>query len=264
MDAYFKRQIQMPEIGAAGQDALRKASVLVVGMGGLGCPLAQYLAAAGVGTLHIYDFDTVDESNLHRQLLYTRADLGKNKAQTAATVLQSQFPHTRVEAHGVAFSPAEAETVMPTVDLVVDCTDQIAVKYMLEAVCSHFQKPWIYAAVSGFELQWALFAPNELSYSHIFPEPPNPMFMPNCEVNGTIGVVPGTAAMFQASLAIQHICGLYKEQHCIHILDMLSWRSSRIEVEQPKAIVKEEWPSIKATDYTKKILDFHYKKKAHG
>lgn len=262
--SYFSRQLQLPELGEAGLEKLQAASVLIIGAGGLGCPAMQYLAAAGVGQLHVVDFDSVEVSNLHRQLLFSPADVGKNKAAVAAQKMQEQFPFTKVTSYNESFTATLGARLLPQVDLVLDCTDQVYVKYLLDDLGLCLDTPWVFAAISGFEMQWGLCSSQGMRYTSIFPVPPNPMNMRTCELNGTIGVVPGMAALFQVNLALQFLTQTAGIDNGLHYFDALSWRKSYLEVQPNSGVIVPDLDTILSKDYQKYILDFHYKKEQHG
>lgn len=262
--SYFSRQRQMPELGEGALEKLQAASVLVVGAGGLGCPALQYLAAAGVGNLIVVDVDTVEVSNLHRQLLFAPNDVGRSKATVAAEKIQEQFPFTRITAYNETFTADLGTQLLPQVDLVLDCTDQVHVKYLLDDFCLCLGKPWIFAAISGFEMQWGLCTADGLRYASIFPVPPNPMHMRTCEQNGTIGVVPGMAALFQVNLAIQFLTQQANIGCGMHYFDAMQGRKTFLEVQQNTEVIVPDLDTILSKDYQKYILDFHYKKEQHG
>ena len=209
MEGYFHRQIQLNEIGETGQQKLLASRVLVVGAGGLGCPLLLNLASCGVGYITIVDFDRVESHNLHRQPLFKPDDVGKGKSAAAARFLEERFPHCRVNAVDAMFDPKMAVSMVPEADILVDCSDNLQVRYLMDDVAQIYQKPWVHASVSKFNLQWALFRPHQgYSYRNIYPVPPNPLFMGQCNTDGVLGSVPALAGTIQSNLVLNTLLGL--------------------------------------------------------
>jgi adenylyltransferase/sulfurtransferase len=202
----YSRHLLLPEIGLAGQQRLKAARVLVVGCGGLGCPVLQYLAAAGVGTLGLLDFDTVDESNLQRQVLYAAADVGRPKAVVAAEKLQAQNPFIALQTHQMLLSAANALDLFAGYDLVVDCSDNFATRYLVNDACVVLGKPLVFGAIFKFEGQVTVFNyQNGPTYRCLFPQPPAPGEAPNCAEIGVLGVLPGLVGTLQANEALKII-----------------------------------------------------------
>lgn len=209
----YQRQLLLPGLGYEGQQQLQNARVLVMGAGGLGCPVLQYLAAAGVGTLGIVDFDTVDLSNLHRQLLYNTNDIGKLKVECAKDALLKQNPLTHINIYPVRLSNQNILEIIETYDLVIDGTDNFATRYLISDASEILDKPLIYGAVSRFEGQVAVFNVrdndnNKTSYRDLFPVPPKENEIPNCAEGGVLGVLPGIIGTLQATEAIKLITGI--------------------------------------------------------
>lgn len=206
----YSRHLLQGRIGAAGQTRLRRAAVVVVGLGGLGSPVAQYLTAAGVGRLVLIDGDRVDLSNLQRQPLYTLEDVGESKAQAARRRLTALNPHIAVEAHSQWLDEDHARA-LAAADLVMDCTDRIDARYRINHLCLRGGTPWCYAAVADFSAQLALFradrAPEAACYGCLFPEPA-PSGGGDCNANGILGAVPGVAGALQALVALKFLLGL--------------------------------------------------------
>jgi adenylyltransferase/sulfurtransferase len=200
----YSRQLLLPELGPEGQARLRAARVLIVGAGGLGCPAAQYLAAAGVGTLGLIDPDRVEITNLHRQILFTAADLGRPKAEAARDALLRLNPEVRIETWTEAFSPENALGLAQAFDLLIDGTDDIRTKYLIDDACLLADKPWIYASVHRFQGQLSVFnCENGPTYRCLFPEPGARAL--TCEETGVLGVVPGVLGLMQAAEALKWI-----------------------------------------------------------
>ena len=209
MDGYFRRQIQLGEIGEAGQQKLLSSKVLVVGAGGLGCSLLIQLASCGVGEITLVDFDTVEYHNLHRQILFAPDDVGKHKATQAADFLSERYPHCRINAVNTPFDADMAVSLVPQFDILVDCTDNLPVRYLMDDAARIFGKIWVHAAVSKFGLQWALFRPFEgFAYRNVFPVPPNPLFMGQCQTEGILGSVSSLAGNLQANMVLNSLLGL--------------------------------------------------------
>ncbi len=195
----YSKQIILPEIGIGGQELLRNARVLVAGAGGLGCPVLQYLAAAGVGTLGIADGDEVDISNLQRQVLYTTADVGKSKAQTAADKLKELNPNVDIEVFNEFIDTANVLKIIADFDIVVDGTDNFATRYLLNDACVMAGKPMVSGAIFRFEGQVSVFNyKGGPTYRCLFPEPPGAGESPNCAEIGVAAALPGIVGSIQA------------------------------------------------------------------
>ena len=188
----YSRHLRLPEVGTIGQQQLKAARVLVVGCGGLGCPVLQYLAAAGVGTLGLLDFDTVDDSNLHRQVLYGPADVGRPKAVVAAEKLRAQNPFIDLQVHQQLLTAANALALFAGYDLVLDCSDNFATRYLVNDACVILGKPLVFGAIFKFEGQVTVFNyQGGPTYRCLHPVPPAPGESPNCAQIGVLGVLPG-------------------------------------------------------------------------
>jgi sulfur-carrier protein adenylyltransferase/sulfurtransferase len=204
--AQYSRQLILPEIGLEGQRKLRDARVLVVGAGGLGSPALLYLAAAGVGTLGIVEYDRVDQSNLHRQLLFDSGQVGLPKLTAAQQRLSALNPHTRIEPHAVRLSVDNALEVIGRYDYVIDATDNFPTRYLINDACVLTGTPNISASIFRFEGQLSLFWPQRgPCYRCLFPEPPPPDLVPSCAEGGVLGVLPGIIGSLQAAEAIKAI-----------------------------------------------------------
>lgn len=200
----YARQIALPEIGVAGQQRLHDARVLIIGAGGLGSPAALYLAAAGVGTLGLVDFDVVDLSNLHRQLLHGTKDVGRPKVASARARLLDVNPHVKVEAHEAAFTSSNALELIREYDIVVDASDNFPTRYLVNDACVLSGIPNVYGSVERFEGQVAVFATEDgPCYRCLFREPPPPGLVPTCAEAGVFGVMPGLVGMIQATEVIK-------------------------------------------------------------
>lgn len=248
LPARFQRQIQLPQIGAEGQQKLLNSTVLLVGVGGLGCTTALQLAACGVGHLILVDFDNVEESNLHRQILYRREDVGQPKAAVAARVIEAQFPDTKCTSHVAEFTASLALDLVPSADVVVDGTDRLETRYLMDDVCRMFGKPWSYASVDGFNIQWTFFNQG-CSYRSLFPVPPDPFSIRTCAANGVLGAVPALAAMHQAMDVLRYLLNLGDQPVVLHHLDTLT--SAHYELEIPESgLPVPTADEILRTDYT--------------
>lgn len=206
----YSRHLIMPEVGAEGQERLNKARVLCIGAGGLGSPAALYLAAAGVGTLGLIDFDDVDLSNLQRQILHGTPDIGRRKVDSARDRLQEVNPHVRLETHDARLTASNAQDLIGSYDVVVDGSDNFATRYLSNDVCVWANKPNVYGSVFRFEGQATVFAPGRGApcYRCLFPEPPAPGTVPNCAEAGVLGVLPGIIGSIQANEAIKLVLGV--------------------------------------------------------
>jgi adenylyltransferase/sulfurtransferase len=200
----------MPEVTAEGQKRLKAARVLCIGAGGLGSPAALYLAAAGVGTLGLVDFDRVDLTNLQRQILHGTKDIGRSKLESAHDRLRDINPEINIELHECQFSSENAERIVANYDMVVDGSDNFATRYLSNDVCVFAEKPNVYGSVFRFEGQTTVFAPHLSGpcYRCLFPEPPPPESVPNCAQAGVLGVLPGIIGMLQAIEAIKLIVAI--------------------------------------------------------
>ena len=205
----YSRHLLLPEIGTAGQLKLKAAKVLVVGCGGLGCPVLQYLAAAGVGTLGLLDSDHVDDSNLQRQVLYATADVGRPKAVVAAEKLQAQNPFIELRTHQLHLSSANALALFTEYDIVVDCSDNFATRYLVNDACVILGKPLVFGAIFKFEGQVSVFNyQGGPTYRCLYPQPPAPGEAPNCAEIGVLGVLPGLVGTMQATETLKIILEL--------------------------------------------------------
>ena len=203
----YGRQLRLPQVGLAGQQALAAARILVVGAGGLGSPVLAYLAAAGIGTLGIAEFDVVSRSNLQRQVLYDEADVGLAKVWHAKRRLQAQNPGLAVEGHDSGVTPANAARLVTAYDLVVDCSDNFGTRYLLNDACRLSGRPLVHASIFQFEGQVTVFAPQAPGcYRCLFPAPPE--VAPNCADGGVLGVLAGTIGTLQATEALKVVLGI--------------------------------------------------------
>lgn len=205
----YSRHLLLPEVGLEGQRALKAARVLCIGAGGLGSPIAMYLAAAGVGTIGIVDYDVVDYSNLQRQLLHMTRDVGRPKVVSARERLLAINPDIRVEVHEVALDSSNALDLLARYDLVVDGSDNFPTRYLVNDACVLTGRPYVYGSIFRFEGQASVFAaPGGPCYRCLYPEPPPPGLVPTCAEGGVLGVLPGMIGTIQANEAIKLILGV--------------------------------------------------------
>ena len=206
--ARYSRHLIMPQVGMDGQLKLKGAKVLCVGAGGLGSPVALYLAAAGVGTLGIVDFDEVDFSNLHRQIIHGTPAVGRPKLESARSRLQALNPEVNVVPHEMALSSENALQLFSDYDMVVDGTDNFPTRYLVNDACVLSGKPNVYGSISQFEGQASVFGVSGgPCYRCMFPEPPPPGLVPSCAEGGVLGILPGVVGTLQATEAIKLILG---------------------------------------------------------
>lgn len=202
----YSRQLMLEEVGAEGQIKIKQAKVLVVGAGGLGCPVLQYLNAAGIGTIGIIDFDKVEIHNLHRQILYTADDIGKPKAPTAAEKLKLFNPHVHCIVFEELLQESNAVPVISQFDMVVDGSDNFLTRYLVNDSCVALGKPLIYGSILNFEGQLALFNyQGSKNLRDLFPEPPNAEDVPSCSENGVLGIIPGIIGTMMCNIVFKII-----------------------------------------------------------
>jgi len=209
----YSKQIQLSEIKMTGQENLKNSRVLIIGAGGLGCPAIQYLAAAGVGNIGIVDFDKVDLSNLQRQVLYNTDDIGKSKAVIAVVKIALLNPNVQTEVFNERLSADNASLIISKYDIVMDCTDNFATRYLINDVCVVLDKPFVYGGIHTFEGQLSVFNYKSKegimgpTYRCVFPESSSGELMINCSISGVIGTLPGIIGVMQAQEVIKMITG---------------------------------------------------------
>lgn len=203
----YQRQIIMPEVGSVGQRKLLDASVVLIGAGGLGSPAALYLAAAGVGRLGIVDFDVVDMSNLHRQILHGHADLGRPKTESAAETLRDINPDAQVIEFNAPITSENALDILGQFDVVVNGSDNFPTRYLVNDACVFLKKPLVDGSIFRFEGQATVYLPGSGCYRCVFPAPPPPGAVPSCADAGVLGVLPGIIGSIQAVETIKLILG---------------------------------------------------------
>jgi len=245
----YSRHLILPDVGLAGQKKIKGASVLCIGAGGLGSPIAMYLAAAGIGKLGIVDFDTVDYSNLQRQLLHTDADVGRPKAQSARETLHGVNPNVEVVLHNTRITSENALDLIRPYDIVVDGTDNFPTRYLTNDACVLLKKPNVYGSIFRFEGQASVFAPHlgGPCYRCLYPEPPPPGMVPSCAEGGVLGVLPGIIGCIQATeilkLAIGRGSSLVGRLLLFNALDM-KFRELKLR-RDPECPICGEHPTIK-------------------
>ena len=225
----YNRQTMLSEIGDEGQEKLKKSKVLVIGAGGLGCPVLQYIATAGVGTIGIVDFDTIEIHNLHRQILYTEEQIGFPKASTAKSVIEKLNPLITVLAFEEKITIENAARIITDFDLVVDGSDNFGTRYLVNDTCVALGKTLVYGSILGFEGQLAIF--NHLGSKHLrdlFPEPPNPKEVPNCNMNGVLGTLPGLIGLMMAHETLKLIIGLPTLKNELVLFKTLDWSFTKL------------------------------------
>jgi sulfur-carrier protein adenylyltransferase/sulfurtransferase len=207
--ARYSRHLIMPEVALDGQKKLKQARVLTIGAGGLGAPLAMYLAAAGVGTLGIVDFDVVDESNLQRQIIHGTSDIGRPKMESAHDRINDINPNVHVEAYEEALSSENALEIFKDFDVIVDGTDNFPTRYLVNDACVLMGKPNVYGSIFRFEGQASVFWAKEgPCYRCLYPEPPPPGLVPSCAEGGVLGILPGAIGTIQATETVKLILGI--------------------------------------------------------
>ena len=220
----YSRQMLLPEVGIEGQEKLKWTKVLVIGAGGLGCPVLQYIAAAGIGTIGIVDFDTIAVHNLHRQILYTNADVGKQKAPIAAEKIKQSNPNINCVVFDEKLTIENAAGIISQFDIVIDGSDNFATRYLVNDTCVKVGKPLVYGTILKFDGQVAVFNFNgSKNLRDIYPEPPNPEDVPNCDENGVLGVVPGIIGMMMCDHVLKIVLGLPININTLLLVDLGSY-----------------------------------------
>jgi len=205
----YSRHLIMPEVGMEGQLRLKNASVLLVGTGGLGAPLGMYLAAAGVGRMGLVDFDVVDFTNLHRQIIHGTKDVGRKKLDSAADTIADINPNVKIERYDTMLSSENALEICKNYDLIIDGTDNFPTRYLVNDACVLLKKPNVYGSIFRFEGQATVFAfPGGPCYRCLYPEPPPPGLVPSCAEGGVLGILPGIIGLIQATEAVKLILGV--------------------------------------------------------
>ena len=205
----YSRHLIMPEVGMDGQLKLKKASVLLVGTGGLGAPAALYLAAAGIGRIGLVDFDVVDYTNLQRQVIHGTKDVGKPKIDSAIESMKDINPYVQLDRHEVALTSENALDILRNYDIIVDGTDNFPTRYLVNDACVLLNKPNVYGSIFRFEGQATVFAyEGGPCYRCLYPEPPPPGLVPSCAEGGVLGILPGIVGLIQATETVKLILGI--------------------------------------------------------
>jgi adenylyltransferase/sulfurtransferase len=251
--ARYSRHLIMPEVGMDGQKRLKAASVLLIGAGGLGSPLGLYLAAAGVGSIGLVDFDVVDFSNLQRQVLHGTPDVGRPKLQSARDRLRAINPDVRLDLYETRLSSANALSLFEPYDVIIDGTDNFPTRYLVNDACVLLRKPNVYGSIFRFDGQASVFYPGKgPCYRCLYPEPPPPGEVPSCAEGGVLGILPGLIGCIQATEAVKLILG--KGQPLVGRLVLydalaMTFREFRIR-RNPRCPVCGDQPTItKLIDY---------------
>jgi adenylyltransferase/sulfurtransferase len=205
----YSRHLIMPEVGMEGQLKLKQASVLLVGTGGLGAPLALYLTAAGIGRIGLVDFDVVDYTNLQRQVIHGTKDVGRPKIDSAIESMRDINPFVKLDRHETALSSENALEILKDYDYIVDGTDNFPTRYLVNDACVLLKKPNVYGSIFRFEGQATIFAyPGGPCYRCLYPEPPPPGLVPSCAEGGVLGILPGIIGLVQATETVKLILGI--------------------------------------------------------
>src|SRR5579884_3391497 len=251
--ARYSRHLIMPEVGMAGQKRLKASSVLLVGAGGLGSPLALYLAAAGVGRLGLIDFDVVDFSNLQRQVLHGTRDVGRPKLHSARDRIHDINPEVRVDLYEAHLTSANAFDILRPYDLVIDGTDNFPTRYLVNDACVLLNKPNVYGSIFRFDGQASVFYPRKgPCYRCLYPEPPPPGEVPSCAEGGVLGILPGLIGCIQATEAVKLLLGQGSPlvgRLLLYAALQMSFREFRVR-RNPKCPVCGDEPTVtKLIDY---------------
>lgn len=226
----YNKQMMLPEIGESGQKKIKNAKVLMIGAGGLGCPILQYLATAGVGTIGIIDFDKVELPNLHRQILYSENHIGLSKVVTAKKVLAELNPHIKIIPFDEKLAQNNCESIFESFDLIIDGSDNFDTRYLVNDTCVKMNKPLIYGSILKFEGQVAVFNhKGNKNLRDLFPEPPSPEDVPNCSMNGVMGTLPGIIGVIMANEALKLIMGIPVLNNELLIFNTLDWNLIKLK-----------------------------------
>lgn len=268
----YSRHLIMPEVAMEGQKKLKQAKVLLIGMGGLGSPLAMYLAAAGVGRIGMVDFDVVEFTNLHRQVIYSTDEVGRSKLQSAQNRLQGINPYVHIDTYETRLTSENALDIFEKYDIIIDGTDNFPTRYLVNDACVLLEKPNVYGSIFRFEGQASVFYAKEgPCYRCLYPEPPPPGLVPSCAEGGVLGILPGNVGLIQATEAIKLILG--KGQPLIGrllLFDALAMKYRELKLRKdPNCPICGENPTIRAlidyeefcgigTDADKVVLEPEY------
>lgn len=249
----YSRHLIMPEVGMEGQLKLKNASVLLVGTGGLGAPLAMYLAAAGIGRIGLVDFDVVDHTNLHRQVIHGTKDVGRPKIDSAIETMRDINPNVVTDRHEVALTSENALGILKDYDLVIDGTDNFPTRYLVNDACVLLKKPNVYGSIFRFEGQATVFAYEDgPCYRCLYAEPPPPGLVPSCAEGGVLGILPGIIGLIQATEAVKIILQIGEPlKGRLLLYDALAMRFRELKLRRnPECPVCGDHPTIK------KLIDY--------
>lgn len=233
----YSRQITLPEVGEKGQEELEDTGILVVGMGGLGCPVAHYLISSGIGYLTIMDPDKVELSNLSRQPLYTTDDVGEYKVKAAKGVLSHINPNAVINELNEELTKENALTIVSSHDFVIDCTDNVDSRYIMSDICQSIDKPLIHGGIRAFEGNVGVFLPGSGYYRAMYPKPPAPESIEDCSTTGVLSTFVGWVGIHQALMAVQLALDLVKESS-FYFMDGRNGTVRQVEV--PDLVVEKE------------------------
>jgi adenylyltransferase/sulfurtransferase len=251
----FERQVILPGFGSEGQAKLKQASVLVIGAGGLGCPILLYLAAAGVGRIAVVDGDVISQSNLNRQVLYGEKDLGKNKAETAIRYFQEKYSDIQWTAIPEFITVDNAQAFIFHYDLVIDGSDNFPTRYLVNDACVLLKKPLVYGSIYQHEGQVSVFnvGSHPCNYRDVFPNPPAPQEIPNCAETGVLGVLPGIIGNLMALEAIKVLSGLGRPlSNKLLLFNSLNTQFQELEINPNPAsqsAIPTSWNEFHQRDY---------------
>jgi len=243
----YSRHLIMPEVGMVGQKKLKAASVLLIGAGGLGSPLAMYLAAAGIGRIGLVDYDVVDYTNLQRQIIHGTKDVGRPKLESAKARILDINPHVQVDTYQVPLTSANALEIFTPYDVIIDGTDNFPTRYLTNDACVLLGKPNVYGSIFRFEGQLSVFYAKEgPCYRCLFPEPPPPGLVPSCAEGGVLGILPGTVGALQATEAIKLILGIGESMiGRLLLYDALNMEFTEVKLRKnPNCPVCSEHPTL--------------------
>jgi len=217
----YQKQVILEDVGLLGQTKLKQAKVLVIGAGGLGAPTLQYLTSMGIGTIGIVDFDVVELSNLHRQILFSPDDIGRLKVDVTKEKLSKQNPHIVINTYPVLLSEQNAEQLFSDYDIIVDGCDNFLTRYIVNDTCVKIGKPLVYGSILAYQGQVAVF--NYKGSKHLrdlFPDPPNAEDVPSCSENGVMGHVPGIVGLYLCNIVTQLILEQFEQVNTLFLIDL--------------------------------------------
>lgn len=226
----YNRPMSLPEIGVDGQLKIKQAKVLVIGAGGLGSPILLYLAASGIGTLGVIDFDVIEIHNLHRQILFEETEINELKATVAAKKIRQLNPNILFQTHEAKLGQDNIIEILNNYDYIVDGSDNFSTRYLVNDSCVQLKKTLIYGSILGFEGQLAVFNyQGSKNLRDLFPEPPNAKEVPNCSLNGVLGTFPGIIGTMMAQETLKVIIGLPHLQNELLLIDTKNWQLTKLK-----------------------------------